>query len=193
MPSLTQRFETDILPCLDAGYNLARWLLREDASAEDVLQDACLRALRHLDQRQGADARPWFLRIVRHCAYSHLQARAGHPLLLGLNEDELDAAQERWQQSQAEPDSHGALDPAQPLHERQCRDTVNAALRSLPPFLREVLVLRELEGLDYAEIALIAGLPMGTVMSRLSRARARMRQMLAPASAPDAPKGRTTP
>ena len=167
-----RRFETLVLPWLDAAFNLARWLLRDEAAAEDVVQDAALRALRHLDALRG-EARPWFLAIVRNACFDHVQARRGRREQGGWDDEALEALQ--WQSGRAEPDAAAALQGSRE------RAQIDAAIRSLAPALREVVVLREIEGLDYAEIAQIAGLPIGTVMSRLSRARSRLRELLAQA------------
>ncbi|MDE2396879.1 MAG: sigma-70 family RNA polymerase sigma factor [Burkholderiales bacterium] len=163
------RFESLVLPWLDAAYNLARWLLRDEAAAEDVVQDAALRALRHLGSLRG-EARPWFLAIVRNACFDHVQARRGRREQGGWEDEALEALQ--WQSGQAGADAASAL---QGTRERV---QIDAAIRSLAPALREVVVLREIEGLDYAEIAQVAGLPIGTVMSRLARARTRLRELL---------------
>lgn len=166
-------FEAAVLPWLDAGYNLARWLLRDEAAAEDVVQEASLRALRYFTSLRGEDARPWFLGIVRNACYTHLEARRGWKEQAGHDGDELDALQ--LAAGLQAPDPAAALDC-----ERE-RARVDAALRALAPPLREVVVLRELEGLEYAEIARVAAIPIGTVMSRLFRARSRLKALLAPA------------
>jgi RNA polymerase sigma-70 factor (ECF subfamily) len=164
-----RRFETLVLPHLDAGYNLARWLLRDDAQADDAVQEAALRALRYFDALRGDDARAWFLGIVRNTCYTALGRP--HPEQTGWDEEALEALHEQ----SAPP----AADPASDHEHARERLQVDAALRALAPALREVIVLRDLQGLDYAEIARIAGVPVGTVMSRLSRARARLRLSLA--------------
>lgn len=170
MATPPRTFESLILPWLDAGYNLARWLLHDEAAASDVLQEAALRAFRFLDQVQGPDARPWFLGIVRNTCYSHLQHQRGNPEITGFDDEAIDNLQ--YQEGQHSPD------PATLLHHKQEAGRVNRALQALPIKLREVIVLRELEGLDYSEIAQIAALPIGTVMSRLSRARSRLKALL---------------
>jgi RNA polymerase sigma factor (sigma-70 family) len=168
--SATRTFEALVLPHLDAGYNLARWLLRDEAMADDVMQEACLRAYRHLASLRGDNARPWFLQIVRHACYTALHDLQGLRELSGLGEDELETLQVAA--------GHAAPDPAAALNRRREHAAVDEAIRALSPPLREVIVLRELEGLDYADIALVASIPIGTVMSRLSRARTRLRAML---------------
>ncbi len=163
-------FDALVLPHLAAGYNLARWLLRDEHSAEDAVQDAAMRALRYFHALQGDNARSWFLGIVRNVCMDHLR-RLGTQEEAGLEDDALEAAQ--YAAGLVAPD------PAAALEQERQREQVNAAVRALPPAMREVIVLRELEGLDYAEIGAIAGIPTGTVMSRLSRARARLRETLA--------------
>ena len=165
-----RRFETAVLPCLDAAYNLARWLLRDDAAAEDVVQEAALRAFRYFASYRGGDVRPWFLAIVRNVCFTHLAQRQGRPEQNGFEDDALEALQ--WDAGLAAPGPEAAV------HATREHALIDAALRALPPAWREVVVLRELEGLDYAEIAQVTGLPVGTVQSRLSRARSRLRELL---------------
>jgi len=166
----TQDFERLIQPCLDAGYNLARWLMADDAAAEDALQEASLRAFSYLHALTGPDARPWFLKIVRHTCYSQLSRHSAQSERYGFDEEALGHMQ--FAQGQF------SSDPAQALAQQRERHLVNAAIAALPPSMREVIVLREIEGLDYKDISHIAGIPMGTVMSRLSRARAHLRGIL---------------
>lgn len=165
-----RNFEHTICPLLDSGFNLARWLLRDDASAEDAVQESVLRALRYFDKLRSDDATAWFLGIVRNVCFTHLRQRAGRPELAGQEEDALEAFQYAAGLSAPAPDAA--------LQQRHERTHIDAAIRALPPTLREVLVLRELEGLDYEQLAQVAGIPIGTVMSRLSRARARMKELL---------------
>jgi RNA polymerase sigma factor (sigma-70 family) len=175
--SSTRTFEILVLPHLDAGFNLARWLLRDEPAAEDAVQEASLRAFRYLDSLRGDQARPWFLRIVRNTCYTYLEEKRGMRERSGLDEDELDHLQ-------IESD-HLAPDPSELLGQQQQRLRIDSAIRSLSPPLREVIVLREIEGLEYAEIAEVASIPLGTVMSRLSRARDRLRTMLSQTGTPD--------
>ncbi len=171
MTTDTRRFEAAVLPWLDAGYNLARWLLRDESQAEDAVQEASLRAWRYLASlKPDADGKPWFLAIVRNCCFTQLEARRGSQELNGLEEESMEALQVA-----AGMTSPG---PAGSLEQGQLQQSVDLALRALPPPLREVIVLRELEGLDYAAIAQVADIPLGTVMSRLSRARARLKTAL---------------
>ena len=154
-----RRFDTLVVPHLGAAYNLARWLARDPHDAEDVVQDACIRALRYLDSLQGGDARPWFLTIVRRAFYDWLaRNRPAEALSDGTSPESLvDAAAE---------------DPERTLLRRDTAIALADAVAALPLPYREVLVLRELEELSYKEIARVASIPVGTVMSRLARARA---------------------
>lgn len=159
------RFEEVVMPHLDAAHNLARWLLRRRPEAEDVTQEALLRAFRFFGSYRGGDARAWLLAIVRNACYSWLAARRG-------SENDAEFDEERHGPASETPESlHAAKDAGLRL---------SAALEALPPRMREVLVLRELEGCSYKEIADITAMPIGTVMSSLSRARERLRRVLAP-------------
>jgi RNA polymerase sigma-70 factor (ECF subfamily) len=155
--------EDIVLPHLDAAHNLARWLLGDPARAEDAVQDAVLRAMTYVRSYRGGDAKAWFLQIVRNVAYDAIAARrksAEVPFDDGPDADgpTLDL-----------PDP--APDPEAVLDQHQQRVRLDEALAALPVALRECLVLRELEELSYKDIVRITGLPMGTVMSRLWRAR----------------------
>jgi RNA polymerase sigma-70 factor (ECF subfamily) len=158
------RFEQLVLPHVDAAFNLARWLLRRRTDAEDVAQEALLRACRFFHGFHGGDARAWLLQIVRNTCYSWLEKNRPMELSTEFNEE---------------------------LHLRACatpetlamagddRKRLGLALETLPPRFREVLVLRELEGCSYKEIAAITSVPIGTVMSSLSRARRQLHSALA--------------
>jgi RNA polymerase sigma-70 factor (ECF subfamily) len=162
------RFEAAVLPHLDAAYTLARYLTRNAHDAEDVVQDACLRALKYFDSFRGegeSSARAWLLTIVRNTAYSRKGRRRVDALTT-----EFDEAQHSGAVAEENPD--GAL-----LQE-DAKETLGRALEQLAPEFREVIVLRELEGLSYKEISEVAGVPVGTVMSRLSRARPRLQEAL---------------
>jgi len=154
------RFAASVLPHLDAAYNLARWLVRDAHDAQDVVQDALVRALRHFDGFRGGDPRPWLLAIVRNAAFAWLGAR--RPGEVEVRDDELDAAL-----AVGAPPS----DPESLAIRRAERREIDAAIAALPIAFREALVLRELEELSYRDIARITDVPIGTVMSRLSRAR----------------------
>lgn len=169
-----QRFERLALPHLDAAYNLARWLTRNDHDAQDVVQEACLRAMRYFETFRGEQARPWLLQIVRHTCYSWLrQNRPGEVIA-------LDAEENAW----AEAVAPAADEPMAVALRNADRLLINRAIAALPIVFREVLVLRELEDLSYKDIARIADIPVGTVMSRLSRARVLMQQSLRPGARP---------
>lgn len=154
------RFEQLVLPHLDAGYNLARWLARDVHDAEDVLQDACVRALRYSDSLAGSDGRAWFLTIVRHAFYDWC-GRNRPAEIVADDGAQLDAAVDAR-----------AIDPQQAAVSAAESRALADAVAALPLPFREVLVLRELEELSYKDIARVAGIPIGTVMSRLARARA---------------------
>jgi len=147
-----ERFERLVLPHLDDAYTLARYLLRDEHDAQDVVQEAVLRALRHFAGLRQEDARAWLLTIVRNCCYSWHKAR-------------------RKDRSTGVPDPGSTDDLA---IEGSERERVRAAVDALPGELREVIVLRELSDLSYREISEVVGVAVGTVMSRLSRARDRL-------------------
>jgi RNA polymerase sigma-70 factor (ECF subfamily) len=159
------RFEQALLPHLGAAYNLARWLTRDDHDAEDAVQEAYLRALKFFGGFHGADGRTWLLAIVRNVCYSSLQKKRSHGVAIAFD-DETHAT------------GADALNPQTLLVREEDRRSMRKAVEELPPELREVVVLRELEGLSYKEVAAIADIPLGTVMSRLARARDRLQQRL---------------
>ncbi len=162
------RFEAAVLPHLDAAYTLARYLTRNAHDAEDIVQDACLRALKYFDSFRGegeSSARAWLLTIVRNTAYSRKGRRR-----VEAATTEFDEAQH----SSAVAEEH----PEGALLQEDAKETLGRALEQLAPEFREVIVLRELEGLSYKEISEVAGVPVGTVMSRLSRARTRLQEAL---------------
>ncbi len=169
-------FDTLVLPHLDAAYNLARWLVRDEHVAEDLVQDAFVRAFRHFAGFRGGPARPWLLGIVRNTCFTWLEEQRKRPGQVALDDALLDTL--------AGDEAQPGNDPAAAIDDQRRGALVNAAIRALAPPFREVIVLREIEGLDYAEIAQIAAIPIGTVMSRLSRARAHLRGALADAGRP---------
>lgn len=166
MSERLQTFEELVLPHLGAAYNLARWLLRNEQDAEDVTQEAIVRAVRFFAGFRGDNPRAWLLTVVRNSAYSFLQRNRAGELGLKFDED-LHTA----------PESHGqvAESPEVLVLRAAEQRLLNRAVEALPVEFREVFVLRELEGLSYREIADLAGIPIGTVMSRLSRARRQLR------------------
>ena len=161
------RFEAVLLPHLDAAHNLACWLLGNAQDAEDAVQDSYVRALTYFDSFHGDEGRAWLLTIVRNTCYAWLRKHRGGP-------ESTDFVPEL----ESVPD-HGP-DP-EDLHLQQLdRLKLKQCLDSLPAEFREALVLREMEGMSYRQIARITAVPIGTVMSRLARGRRRLQQMLAP-------------
>nr|WP_277625307.1 RNA polymerase sigma factor [Burkholderia cenocepacia] len=171
-----ERFRALVLPHLDAAYNLARWLSGSAGDADDVVQDACMRALRFVDSCRGDNARPWLLTIVRHTWYTEWRRRTqAHEVALPDTLDDADVPDD-WQPATGDPLAH--------LLRGENVRLVNAALAKLPAEHREVLVLREMEDLSYREIAAIVDVPVGTVMSRLARGRRKLAALLGGAPAP---------
>jgi RNA polymerase sigma-70 factor (ECF subfamily) len=163
-PGKRARFEQVILPHLGAAYNLARWLTGDDHDADDVVQEAYLRAYRFFDTYRGGDSRSWLFSVVRNTCHTWLRKNRNRDM--ELYDDE----------------QHGvcqAFNPEASLLRKASVELVRNALEELPLVFREVVILRELEGLSYHGIAAIADLPLGTVMSRLARGRARLEQYLA--------------
>ena len=159
------RFEEVALRHLPAAYNLARWLLRNDQDAEDVVQEAYLRAFRFFDGYRGGESRTWLLTIVRNSCYSWLQRNRARELTGSIDETH-------------EETTIDFQNPELRLLQDADVQMVRAALAELPLEFREVMVMRELEELSYKEIAAIADLPIGTVMSRLARGRKRLHSLL---------------
>jgi RNA polymerase sigma-70 factor (ECF subfamily) len=156
-------FDETILPHLDAAHNLARWLVRGSDHAEDVVQEACLRAFRYFGTFRGGNARAWLLSIVRSTAFRWLEKNRAQQLVAEFNEEIHSPGCEN-------------LSPETVLLQRADTHLLEQAMDRLPVRLREVLVLRELEGLSYKEIAEVVGIPTGTVMSSLFRARERLQR-----------------
>jgi len=167
------RFEEAVVPHLGAAFNLARWLTGNDHDAEDVVQESYLRALRFFPGFRGGNSRPWLLTIVRNTCYTWLRRNRMDDPTTELDEE-----------------VHGVdkttSNPEAVLLAAARSDMVTRALEELPAGLREVVVLRELEGMSYQEIADVAAVPIGTVMSRLSRARSRLQKLLADANPAEA-------
>jgi RNA polymerase sigma factor (sigma-70 family) len=157
-----------LLGHLDAAYNLARWLTRDDHDAEDVVQEAYTRAYRRFSTFKGGNGRAWLLTIVRNCSYDFLK-RSGTRSQDTPFDEEVHAI-----------GTTNAFDPEVALLREEKAELVRNALMNLPPEHREILILREMEELSYGEIASTMGVPLGTVMSRLSRARDGLKQSLAP-------------
>lgn len=159
------RFEQAILPHMDAAYNLARWLTRNDHDAEDMVQEAYLRAFKFFHAFRGADGRAWLLTIVRNTCYTWLHQNRAHEISTMFDEEIHSVDSDT---------SNPAI-----LVLRSADDQIlREALDELPVEFREVVVLRDLEGFSYKEIAGIANIPAGTVMSRLARARERLKQLV---------------
>src|SRR6201987_1946864 len=159
-------FEETVLPHLDAAYNLARWLTRNDQDAEDAVQEAYLRAFRFFTGFRGGDGRAWLMKIVRNSCYTLMHANRHQKDAIEFDDEDLFS-----------PDSR-PFNPEEAVLQSDNGAMVRKALEQLPVNAREVLVLRELQGMSYRAIADITGMPAGTVMSRLSRARDRLRQVL---------------
>jgi RNA polymerase sigma factor (sigma-70 family) len=165
------RFEALVLPHLGAGYNLARWILKDEVAAEDVVQEASLRAFRFFDGMHGGSARAWFLAVVRNACLDRLQERRRHAADESYDEEAHGAPDEPLSSALEPPEAAAArADEARWLF---------GCILALPFEYREVLVLRELEELSYKEISTIVGIPIGTVMSRLSRGRDLLQRQLA--------------
>jgi RNA polymerase sigma-70 factor, ECF subfamily len=154
-------FERTLLPHLDGAYNLARWIIGNHQDAEDMVQEAYLRALKSFDGFRGGDGRSWLLAIVRNTCYTWLQQNRSHELTTAFDE-------------QIHNPQHEGPNPETLLLQSGDSELVKNALQELALDFREVLILRELEGLSYKEIAAVASIPIGTVMSRLARARTRL-------------------
>jgi RNA polymerase sigma-70 factor (ECF subfamily) len=165
---------------LDAAYNLARWLMRNESDAEDSVQEAYLRAMSHFASFRGGDGRGWLLTIVRNTCYNRLKQKSAFSQNTDFNETVHSAS------------GRQIPNPETVLLQSERTELVRKSLAELPPEYREILILRELEQLSYREIADIAGIPLGTVMSRLSRGRQQLKQVFSLdsafcASAPRAP------
>ena len=165
-----RRFELLAMPHLDAAYNLARWLTRDDHDAQDIVQDATMRAMRYIHGLRAEGARAWLLQIVRNTYYTWLKTNRPSERVI------LDDADDAWQDFSAP----AADEPHVIALRKSDREQLDAAIAALPVAYREVLVLRELEDFSYSDIARIAEIPIGTVMSRLARARGLLRVALTP-------------
>jgi RNA polymerase sigma-70 factor (ECF subfamily) len=170
--SKATRFELLVMPHLDAAFNLARWLTHDSRDAEDVVQEAYLRAYQFFDSFHGEDGRSWMLAIVRNTFYSEYRRKQGRAQDRPFDENAGE--------QQAGSNGDDSSEPEAALQRKDEARSVNRALAGLPVEFREVLVLRELEDMSYRQIAVIVGVPMGTVMSRLSRARKLLSEQLLP-------------
>jgi RNA polymerase sigma-70 factor, ECF subfamily len=167
--SANSKFESAVLENLDAAYNLARWLTRNDQDAQDVVQESCMKALRAFGSFRGTDFRPWFLTIVRNTSFTWLRRNKLSP--------DVGAEQSLEVAAEIAADSH-EYDPQAIAIRTADANLLRRAIEALPEGLRQTLVLREMEGLSYKEIGKIAGVPIGTVMSRLSRGRMQLAELL---------------
>ena len=167
-------FDRLTLPHLDAAYNLAFWLVRSEADAEDIVQESYMRAFRGFHGFAGTDAKPWLLAIVRNSAYRWLNNRRRSANVISLDEAFGGPCEEP---AEAQIASEDPTPEARLLGEVD-RGLVRSALAELPPIFREVIMLREIEGLAYLEISRVTGAPIGTVMSRLARGRRELRKSL---------------
>jgi RNA polymerase sigma-70 factor (ECF subfamily) len=166
-----RQFEQVTLPHLSAAYNLARWLTRDEHAAEDVVQEAYFRAARNFGSFRGGDGRAWLLGVVRRASFDWL-AKRSEPATLALERDVRDHEDK-------------LPNPAFEVIRSDEQESVRTDLVELPDHLREVVVLRELEGMSYQQIAAVVEIPIGTVMSRLSRGRRQLQRRLAARSDED--------
>jgi len=178
----SRRFQQLALPHLDAAYNLARWLCGNASDADDVVQEAFMRAFRFFDTFRGDSARPWLLAIVRRTWYTEWRRRASPHDMLEFDDTMDDAVFDGW--------SAGGADPQMLVIRDEDARRVHEALAQLPAEYREVLILRELEEMGYREIAAVADLPIGTVMSRLARGRRKLAALLGATPAAGASAGK---
>jgi RNA polymerase sigma factor (sigma-70 family) len=162
-----KHFVEQVLPYLDDAYSLARWLTGNATDAEDVVQEACLRALKALDAAPVENPRAWLLAVVRNTAFTWLAKNRPHAVVLAGGDEELQFRQETLNET-------AVPTPEETLIVRADRESVTAAIDALPIHFKEALVLREINGLSYREIAKAIGAPLGPVMSRRARARALM-------------------
>jgi RNA polymerase sigma-70 factor (ECF subfamily) len=161
------RFTNIVLPHLDDAYTSAVWLTGNRADAEDVVQDACLQAFRAIKSFEGGNARAWILTIVRHCAYAWLRKNRPAAIVIVEDTETVESAQSAAWDAQVET-------PEATLIAKTCAARLETAIAALPTSFRETLVLREVHGLSYQEIAKVTEVPIGTVMSRLARGRNRL-------------------
>jgi RNA polymerase sigma-70 factor (ECF subfamily) len=170
-PIAAQRFREIVPPLLDDAYTLAKWLCRNGADAEDIVQEAALRALKALETTAVERPKPWFLTIVRNSAMTWMARNRPKGLAYAGDLADLDALSPSLT-------DEGGLDPEQSLIALEDGERLKRAIADLPPPLLETLVLRDVNGLSYRDIAEAIGAPMGTVMSRLARARAALAKTL---------------
>jgi len=163
-----RRFRDAALPCLDDVYTLARYLMRNEADAEDAVQECYLRALRHFDSYRGPEIKPWLLAILRNVCKTEFARRGATPVTSeGKNNEQAEDPPPIWQEQQPSPEAQ--------LLQRSDGQRIRRLVAALPQPFREAVVLRDINNLSYREIAEVAGIPVGTVMSRLARARSMLR------------------
>jgi len=160
-----RRFREAALPHLDDVYTLARYLMRDKADADDAAQECYLRALRHFDSYRGPAFKPWLLAILRNVCKAEFTRRAAQPVPAPAEDDQADAP--LWQEPQTSPETE--------LIQHRDGETIRRLIAALPPAFREVIVLRDINNLSYRDVAEVTDVPIGTVMSRLARARAMLR------------------
>ena len=170
-----KRFTAMVLPHLDAAYNLARWMTRNSHDAQDVVNESLLRALKYFGGFRGTDARAWLLTVVRNTCYTWLKVNRPAEVVRTYDENRHDANECDAEVAACDTPAPG---PEELWLQRADTELLNQTIADLPLEFREILILRELEELSYKEIARIADIPIGTVMSRLSRARKLLRQLL---------------
>jgi RNA polymerase sigma-70 factor (ECF subfamily) len=163
-----RRFRDAALPHLDDVYTLARYLLRDGANADDAVQECYLRALRYFDTYHGPAMKPWLFAILRNICRGEFSRRSGAPLEMDGETEEHEGATPLWQEAQASPET-------EVLRQRDT-EAIRRLVADLPAPFREAIVLREINDLSYREIADVIGAPVGTVMSRLARARSMLRK-----------------
>ncbi len=162
-----RRFREAALPHLDDVYTLARYLLRDKADADDAVQECYLRALRHFDSYRGPAMKPWLLAILRNVCNAEFARRAAQRTMPAAAREENVTDEPLWQEPQTSPETELIRD--------RDGETIRRLVAALPPAFREAVVLREINNLSYRDIAEVAGVPVGTVMSRLARARSMLR------------------
>jgi RNA polymerase sigma-70 factor, ECF subfamily len=162
---LRARFESQMLPLMGEAYNLARWMMKNDQDAQDVVQEAYLRAFRFFGGYHGDTGKAWMLKIVRNVCLNHFAHRAAEGNVVPIDDNSL------------EVEDLAPL-PSAALAQKGAIDAVRSAIEGLPDDFRAVIVLREIDGLSYKEIAEVTDLPIGTVMSRLARARQHLATLL---------------
>jgi RNA polymerase sigma factor (sigma-70 family) len=173
------RFEESILPHLDAAYNFARWLARNDHDAEDIVQEACYRALKYFSAYRGENSRAWLITIVRNAGYDWLRQNRHNEQISVSDVDPLQDAAEPMDQLATETSNPETL-----LLQHADQELLKNGLEALPAEFREVMILREIEEMSYKEIAGVCDIPLGTVMSRLARGRKQLQRWLAERNKP---------